>query len=172
MDRSWTGLLASVKTAALAGRLACRHHLTGREPQRLCPPKPGQQPLPRPPPPCRPPVGLKHHTEQSTQNCKTVCLPCLLDCPGPRRAYPSLPPAGAGFPPGSRFFPRCGPQAEAAGGHQLPPSTLCVLRWTGAWTARDCLSVAPHRFLPCAGDATDSGLISLFLSLPPFIYQA
>jgi len=58
-------------------------------------------------------------------------------------------------------------------GMQLPSSTPCVLRWAGAADSPGLpLSGSPRLLLSCAGDAADPGVLRLFLSLPPFIYQA
>lgn len=159
-----------------SGRLACRHHLTGREP--------------RLPPPSRIPASsrclaasasslqascsARHHKEQSTQNCKTVFAspvhPTVQDPEEPSRASLRL-----GRLASRLLFPRARPRAEAEGGSQLPSGALCALgrrvRLAGPQTARDCLSGSPPAS-PCAGAAAHSGLMSLFLSLPPFIYQA
>lgn len=112
-----------------------------------------------PPPPCRAPVWTKHPKLRNR-----VCLPCLPDSPGAPEEPRPVP---------SLCRPRCAPQAAVGAGTQLCSSSspLCVLP-RGPQAAQDGLSVAPHWLvLPCAGNATNFGLISLvfFPCRPLFI---
>lgn len=122
-------------------------------------------------PPCRPPFGLKHHTEQSTQNCKTVFAApvcwTVQDPEEPTRASLPLGPASLLAPASSHGAAR---RLRLRWAPASSEYTVCASLDRRGRPGTAC--VAPHRLLPCAGDATDSGLISLFLSLPPFIYQA
>lgn len=159
-----TGLLASIRTAAHAG--------TATGETRMPPPPPhreGAAPTaaPRAPTaasPCRRlPAGLLFG--RNTQNCETVfASPVYPTVRGPPKSPTPVP---------SLCRPRCAPQAAVGAGTQLCSSSspLCVLP-RGPQAAQDGLSVAPHWLvLPCAGNATNFGLISLifFPCRPLFI---
>lgn len=145
------------------GGLACRHHLTGRE---LCPPPPSEartaaavaRSLP---------AGLLFGRNTTKSKAPKTAKLCLLPVfTGPSRT-PKNPPSWL------PLLPTVQPAGWGRGWARSFLQVHCVcFAGPAPRTARDCLSVAPHQLLPCAGDAADSGLISLFLSLPPFIYQA
>lgn len=114
--------------------------------------------------PCRRlPAGLLFG--RNTQNCETVfASPVYPTVRGPPKSPTPVP---------SLCRPRCAPQAAVGAGTQLCSSSspLCVLP-RGPQAAQDGLSVAPHWLvLPCAGNATNFGLISLifFPCRPLFI---
>ncbi|CAK7305298.1 hypothetical protein VULLAG_LOCUS11744 [Vulpes lagopus] len=124
--------------------------------------------------PCRRlPAGLplsRNTTKEQNPKTAKLCLPPPSPAhPGPARD-PRGPPPGAHVP--GSCFSGCGTgrRAEAQGGRAAPWSMRAACALLGSPGLPPCGS--RWLTLPCAGDAADSGLISPFLSLPPFIYQA